>query len=231
LMAGKVKSEDVVGGNDIAPVSGGGNSTSFITSTDAYVLSPAVNSNSTLYPNIWHSTPITGIPFMKSVNSFLTSTNAYIFGPQQYIDASPNTWHSFPISGQPIKIISTAGNVVVATSTNGYAYLRFNNSAFNWTPISISGTVIDVKIGLGIIGILTSTNVYVYGSNSTGSANEWVSIPISGTPLKIKCINAYSIMAITSTNAYLYCGDAYDFNGGANYSWHNTPISGTIILD
>jgi hypothetical protein len=232
--AGKVKSENVIGGPDISPISGYGYSTSFMTSTNAYVLSPSAYSSTTLYPNIWHSTPISGTPFMKSVNSFLTSTNAYIFGPSDVSQNNPYIWHSFPTSGQPKKIISFFNNAVIATSTNAYAYsltLGSGVNTYEWNPTTISGTFIDAVIGNLYIGVLTTTNAYVFGPNANGSANEWNSIPISGTPIKINYSLTQGITILTTTNAYSYCGDPYNFNGGANFSWHNTPITGTLMLD
>ncbi len=228
LMAGKVKSEDVVGGQDEFGYSGSWYSSSFMTNTNAYVFSPAELIFDTSLPpsvNTWHSTPISGIPFMKSQNSFLTSTNAYIFGPVssgQNGDHT-NSWHSFPISGQPVKILSTYYySTLVITSTNAYSYTSDSTGLLNWNPIAISGELIDVSsTGLGL---LTSTNAYIFVDNS------WQSIAISGIPLKIKNTRQ-GVLVLTTTNAYLYGTDTTSLYGGSAMSWHNIPLSGTLLLD
>jgi hypothetical protein len=228
LYAGKVKSEDVVGGPDQFGYSGSWYSSSFMTNSNAYVFAPAeLVFDSSLPPSVnsWHSTPISGIPFMKSQNSFLTSTNAYIFGPVSSGQTGDhtNSWHSFPISGQPIKILaSDYYATLVITSTNAYAYTYDNTGLLNWYATTISGSLIDVSsIGLGI---LTSTNAYVFANNS------WQTISISGTPIKIRQTRT-GILVLTSTNAYLYGTDTTSLNGGSTMSWHNIPVSGTLLLD
>ena len=228
LMAGKVKSEDVVGGPDQFGYSGSWYSSSFMTNTNAYVFSPAeIVYDSSLPPSVnsWHSTPISGIPFMKSQNSFLTSTNAYIFGPvsSAQIGDHTNSWHSFPINGQPIKILTLDYySALVITTTNVYVYTNDSTGLMNWNPTSISGTLIDVSpIGLGI---LTSTNAYVFANNS------WQTISILGTPLKIRQTRTGTLV-LTSTNAYLFGRDTTSLNGDSSVSWHNIPISGEIKLD
>ena len=228
LYAGKVKSENVVGGQDEFGYSGSWYSSSFMTNSNAYVFSPAelvFDSSLPASVNSWHSTPISGVPFMKSQNSFLTSTNAYIFGPVSTGQSGDhtNSWHSFPISGQPIKIITiNYYSTLVITTTNAYAYTSDSTGLLNWYPTSISGALIDVS-SLGL-GLLTSTNAYLFGDNS------WQSIAISGTPLKIKQTRI-GMLVLTSTNAYLYGTDTTSPNGGSTISWHNIPISGTLLLD
>lgn len=228
LHAGKVNIEDVVGGPDMFGYSGDWYSSSFMTNTNAYVFAPAeliFDSSLPPSPNTWHSTPISGIPFKKSENSFLTSTNAYIFGPTssgQFGDHT-NSWHIFPISGQPVTILTNNFySTLIITSTNAYAYTYDSTGLLGWHPIAISGSVIDASAkGLGI---LTSTNAYIYFNYS------WQSIPISGTPLKIKHIRQ-GVLVLTSTNAYLYGQDTTSLNGNSTYSWHNIPISGNLLLD
>ena len=113
-------------------------------------------------------------------------------------------------------------------------YVTINDTSFvAWLQINISGNIIDSSINLmsSSSAVLTSTNFYVYSKNSSGTAFNWISIPITGTPLKIKYTFG-GIMALTSTNAYIYGLDNYDPNiSNPTYSWHNIPISGTIKID
>ena len=237
MYAGKVNSEDVIGGPDILTTTGANYTSSFMTSTNAYVFFPSFYSTTNPSPYSWQSTPISGTPFMKSQNSFLTSTNAYIFGPVDNTDGSPWSWHSFPISGQPNKI-STFGwgsLTLVTTSTNAYLYATNSSGVYTWSSTAISGTVVHISEGSnGYIGILTTTNAYVYGPDTTGTSQVWSSIPISGTPLKIKYSVYAGILALTSTNAYFYGLDTYydpSSTSISTYSWHNIPFSGTLKLD
>ncbi|MBN8641716.1 MAG: hypothetical protein J0L86_07905 [Flavobacteriales bacterium] len=228
LYAGKVNVEDVVGGPDMFGYTGDWYSSSFMTNTNAYVFAPAeivFDSSVPPSPNTWHSTPISGIPFKKSENSFLTSTNAYIFGPTSAGQSGDhtNSWHIFPISGQPVTILTNIFySTLIITTTNAYAYTYDSTGLLAWHPTTISGTVVDVSArGLGI---LTSTNAYIFNNNS------WQSIPISGTPLKIKHVRE-GILMLTSTNAYLYGTNTTHPNGGSTSSWHNIPFSGNLLLD
>jgi hypothetical protein len=217
LYAGKVKSEDVVGGADIINVSSSTlNTNSFITNTNAYVYMP---SSTSPYQYSWHSTPISGTPFMKSFNSFLTSTNVYIY--------VGDNWSSYPISGIPKKIISYGLTTLVVTSTNAYLHTTTDQITYNWLPVNIAGDIIAMSNNFGSVGVLTSTNFYIYDKDASGATYSWISTPISGTPLKIKHTFG-GIMALTSTNSYLY--GPTDFNTN-NYGWHNIPISGTLLLD
>ena len=224
LYAGKVNADNVVGGADVINVSSSiVNTNSFITDTNAYVYFPSLASQS-IYS--WQSIPIAGIPFMKSMTSFLTSTNAYIF---------TNTWNSYPIAGLPHKIIMDGNLALIVTSSNAYLFKSTNppSNINDWLQINISGNIIDSSINLmsSSSAVLTSTNFYVYSKNSSGTAFNWISIPITGTPLKIKYTFG-GIMALTSTNAYIYGLDNYDPNiSNPTYSWHNIPISGTIKID
>lgn len=228
LYAGKVKSENVVGGNDISFGVFGINSNSFITSTNAYVFDRSNTAGPSPYN--WFSTPISGIPFMKSANSFLTTTNAYIFGPTEYsTNPSSLSWHIFPITGQPVKIISNQFQTVVLTTTNAYSYsTSSSNNVFNWYPINISGSIIDVSVSnVGSCGIITSTNAYAFLNGG------WQSTTIVGEPIKVRYTYG-GILFLTSTNAYLYGLDNYDPNNGGignTYSWHNIPVSGNLLLD
>jgi len=105
--AGKVDSENITGGPDVSHAFFQSYSSSFMTSTNAYVYSEGTElADSGTPPNnyAWYSTPISGTPFMKSQNSFLTSTNAYIFAPSTDDPNGLSSWHKYPISGQPFKI-------------------------------------------------------------------------------------------------------------------------------
>lgn len=218
LFAGKVDADNVTGGPDLFSVSSSViNTNSFITDTNAYVYMASTTSP---FQYSWHSTPISGIPFMKSINSFLTTTNAYIF--------NGDTWSSYPINGTPKKIISYAQSTLVVTSTNAYLHTSTDQITYNWLPINISGNIADVSNNFGSLGVLTSTNFYIYERDASGTTYNWISIPISGTPLKIKHTFG-GIMALTSTNSYIYGPDNY--NNGSNFSWHTIPISGTLMLD
>lgn len=233
LYAGKVDSNNVIGEPDMSPINGYTYSSSFMTSTNAYVFSNNQNiydSSQSPSVNSWHSTPISGVPFMKSKNSFLTSTNAYLFGPSSNNSGNTNNWYSFPISGQPVKIYSNnIASTLVITSTNAYAY--FSPGPSNWYPTTITGILIDyTKSDFNIFGVLTSTNAYVFAPNASGSVSQWSSTAISGTPQKIVVTNQ-GVLVLTSTNAYLYGRDTTHPNGGATYSWHNIPVSGTLLLD
>jgi hypothetical protein len=220
MYAGKVNSEDIVGGSDVKNVwSSIVNSSSFITDTNAYVYEPSTVSP---FQFSWHSTPISGTPFMKSYNSFLTSTNVYIY--------DNNTWNSYPITGIPKKIISNGGSTLVVTSTNAYLHVNDGTNT-TWAPISISGDIVKVSNNNSNLGVLTSTNFYICAYDSTGTTRSWISTPITGNPLNIKFVNG-GIMALTSTNAYIYGQDNNDFNYSIpTFSWKMTPISGTLKLD
>lgn len=231
LYAGKVDSENVIGGPDVSPVSGYTYSSSFMTSTNAYVYSPTFYSQNSSSTFTWHSTAISGIPYMKSNNSFLTSTNAYIFGPSNTSNGNLYTWHSYPISGQPHKVMNNFGETLVTTSTNAYAYRVSTSNTYDWVPTNISGTIIDTVIDQRYFGILTTTNAYVYGPNATGTADAWTTIPITGNPLRIKpSINA-GIMILTTANAYFYGPNQYNNPSDYSNSWHTIPYSGTLLLD
>ncbi len=231
LYAGKVDSENVIGGPDISPISGYTYSSSFMTSTNAYVYSPSFYSQNSSSTFTWHNTAISGIPFMKSNNSFLTSTNTYIFGPSDTSNGNLYTWHSYPISGQPHKVMTNFGATLVTTSTNAYAYRVSTSNTYDWVPTNISGTIIDIAIDQQYFGILTTTNAYVYGPNATGTANTWISIPITGNPLRIKASINAGIMILTSANAYFYGPNQYNNPNNSTYSWHNIPYSGNLLLD
>ena len=206
LMAGKVKSEDLVGGPDAfadfyAP--------SFMTSTNAYVYQI---DNVTETSN-WNSTPISGIPLMKSGNSFLTSTNAYFLPVSTNVVNSPS-WESYPVAGEPLKIINDYSNNFFGVITTTNAYVRYSLFEIGqWVPTNISGNFVDfVKNPLGF-GILTTTNAYVF------KQGIWSSIQISGSAIKLKSTIS-GVMIITSNNAYVYNG-----------VWNTIPISGTLLLD
>jgi hypothetical protein len=227
LYAGKVKSEDVVGGPDVSGSSFLSYSSSFMTSTHAYVYSEGTemaDQDTPPNPYSWFSTPISGTPVMKSINNFLTTTNAYIFGPSNDDPNSISSWHTYPISGAPYKIV----NSTFITSTNAYAYY-INGASVSWVPTPLSGTIVDVTYSAYSFGILTTTNAYTFNYQN----GTWIQTPISGTPLKIKYTRS-GLMVITSTNTYVYGPDMYSFSFSIpvnTYSWHPLPFSGTLLLD
>ncbi len=217
---------------------------SFMTSTNAYHFGPGSVGGTGSSSNSWHSTPITGTPYMRSYNSFLTSTNAYVYAPGSTGGTGPSStsWHSTTISGNPFKIVTKGDyRTGVATSTNAYAFSPGStggtgSSSNSWHTTSISGTVLDIIIANDFIGVLTSTNAYVFGPGSTGgtgsSSNSWSSTPISGTALKIVGLESSNgIMVITSTNSYVFGPGSTGGTGSSSNSWSSTPISGVPFLD
>ena len=241
LYAGKVDDSNIVGMPDVTyTYISEFFTSSYMTSTNAYVFAPSINYTTTITPTAysWQSTAISGTPFMKSKNSFLTSTYAYVFGPADGTDGSPNSWHSFSISGQPIKISTVRfdSQTLVLTSTNAYLYAPNSSGVYTWSSSpTFSGSIVDVTKTDGYIGVLTTTNAYLYGPNATNNSTVWSSISISGTPLKIKNSIANGLIILTSTNSYFYgldnTYDVNDPNAIISYSWHNIPYSGTLMLD
>ena len=229
--AGKVDRQDLTGGPDVNSTISEYFSTSFMTSTTACVFSQGTEQadyDTPLNNYAWYSTPISGTPFMKSQNSFLTTTNAYIFSPSTTDPNALSTWHTYPISGVPYKIkTSSPWSSYVLTSTNAYIFFPDSSGTYVWNSTPISGTIVDITdYSAYSLGILTATNAYVSWGTS------WVSTAISGTPLKIKHTRA-GILVLTSTNAYLYGPDVFDYSGATTptYSWHNIAMPGTLKLD
>jgi hypothetical protein len=231
LCAGKVKKEDVIGITDDVSSFGDSFTTSFITADNAYVFAPLVVPNytpGTVNPTaVWQSTPIQGIPFMKARNSFLTTTNAYIFS-QSDTDDSQN-WYSFPIVGNPIKISSRYVNVFAITSTNAYAYGGYGENSWINTPLS--GEYVDSSIDVGSCGIMTTTHGYAYiPSVSVNNPGTWSSIPLDGTPLKIK-FTRQGIMILTSTFAYHFTTSYSSATVSYTGVWKEIALTSPILID
>ncbi len=232
LYAGKVDAANITGGPDVNGAITEWYSSSFMTSTHAYVYSQGVElADYDTPPNnyAWYSTPITGTPFMKSQNSFLTTTNAYIFGPATADPNGVSSWHTYPISGTPININSAGALFTLAvTSTNAYMFhYNYDTATLDWNSTPISGDIVEITDhAYYTFGILTSTNAYVFYNNA------WTSTAISGTPLKIKYSRG-GILVLTSTNAYLYGPNVYDLNNNAApvMSWHNIAMPSAPVLD
>jgi hypothetical protein len=227
LCAGKVKKEDVVGITDDSSSWGDSFTTSFITATNAYVFAPLSVNSPSAGSAIWQSIPIQGVPFMKARNSFLTTTNAYIFS-QSDTDDTQN-WYSFPITGNPIKISSRYQNVFAITTTNAYAYGGFGGSS--WVSTPLSGDYLDSSIDVGSCGIMTTTHGYAYlPSAGGGLPGSWSSIPLNGTPLKIK-FTRQGIMILTSTFAYHFTYSYSPATTSYTGIWKEIALTSPILID
>ena len=218
LYAGKVDSENVIGSADDTNA----DTMSFMTSTDAHVYS--ATSIALLSPYSWFSTPISGTPLLKSYNTFVTSSNVYMLARV----GSNYQWVTTAIVGQPLKVYSSSPqNALIITSTNAYLYNYINQS---FVSVAIDGSFVDYASN----GILTSTHAYVYAPDTSFTGSSWYSLPISGTPLKVKYNNLDGgTLFLTSTNAYIYGPDTTSSGPATeiNYSWKTISLSSSPVLD
>jgi hypothetical protein len=218
LYAGKVDSENVIGGADDTNTY----TMSFMTSTDAHVYS--ATSTNMLSPYSWFSTTISGTPLMKSYNTFLTSSNVYFFARVGAI----YQWVSTAIDGQPLKVYSSSPqNAIIITSTNAYVY-NYSNQSF--VSVNIDGTFVDYLPN----GVLRSTHAYVYAPDTSFTGSSWHSLPISGAPIKAKYNNLEGgTLFLTSTNAYIYGPDSTSSGPGTeiNYSWKTISLGSAPVVD
>jgi hypothetical protein len=221
LYAGKVDAENVVGGTNDANTF----SMSFMTTTDAHLF--FVTSTNLLAPYNWTSIPITGTPMMKSYNTFVTSSNIY-----SYVRVGSNyQWISSAISGQPLKVYATVpgASPTVITTTNAYVY---NALSQTYVSVNLQGTLVDAYANC----VLTTTYAYVYAPDDSQSSYSWHSIPILGTPIKVKTGNldsGSSAMFLTSTNAYVYGPDSTSAGPTpvVPFSWKTISLGSAPVLD